>query len=120
VGIGAIGEDAANLVPDSVLDFHVRPEDIDALYDHVYEGYLNGLRDAGWTGSEQVVDLAMRATIAAKYAWIAPAMLRTAFDGCESLNGRPVEQAFGWWAAVIPFLLRCAKEARRLREVTLR
>ena len=114
VGIGALGEDAGNLVADAVLDFHVGPERIDDLYEVIYEGYLAGLRDAGWSGSRDVVDLAMRATIAAKYAWIAPAMLRAALDRRESLNRRPIEEAFGWWAPVIPFLVRCAEQARRL------
>jgi hypothetical protein len=114
VGIGAIGEDAGNLVPDSVLDFHVRPEHIDDLYEVVHQGYLAGLRDTGRTGSAEVLDLAMRATIAAKYAWIAPAMLRAALDRHSALNRRPVEEAFAWWAPVIPFLVRWAEEARRL------
>jgi thiamine kinase-like enzyme len=114
VGIGAIGEDAGNLVSDSVLDFHVRPEHIGDLYDMAYDGYLAGLRDAGWAGSGEIIDLAMRALIAAKYAWIAPAMLRAALDRRESLNKWPIEEAFGWWAPVIPFLLRCGEEARRL------
>jgi thiamine kinase-like enzyme len=42
VGIGALGEDAGNLVPDAVLDFHVAPEHIDELYDIVRSGYLDG------------------------------------------------------------------------------
>lgn len=114
VGLGALGEDAGNLVPDAVLDFHVRPEDIASLYDLVRQGYLEGLRDAGWPGSDAAVDLAMRATIAAKYAWIAPAMLRAALDQRSTLNRRPIEEGSRWWAEVVPFLLTCAEEARRL------
>ena len=59
-------------------------------------------------------DLAMRATIAAKYTWIAPAMLRAALDGRDSLNRRPISETFGWLAPVIQFLIRCAEESRRL------
>jgi hypothetical protein len=114
VGIGALGEDAGNLVPDSVLDFHISPERVDDLYERVFEGCLAGLRDAGWTGSGDIVELAMRATIAAKYAWIAPAMLRAAVDRRESLNRRPIQETFAAWAPVIPFLTRCADHARRL------
>ncbi|MBO0713769.1 MAG: hypothetical protein J2P59_03350, partial [Acidimicrobiales bacterium] len=114
VGLGALGEDAGDLVPDALLDFHVRPEDADDLYRLVRQGYLEGLRDVGWAGSEATVDLAMRATIAAKYAWIAPAMLRAALDDRPSLNGRPIEEGFRCWARVIPFLLTCADEGRGL------
>jgi hypothetical protein len=118
VGIGAIGEDAGNLVPDAVLDFHVAPEHIDELYDIVRDGYLEGLKEAGWAGSEEMIDLAMRATIAAKYAWIAPAMLRAAVDRRDSLNKRAIRDTFRWWAPVIPFLIKCAEQTRRLIEAT--
>ena len=43
VGLGAIGEDAGNLVPDSVLDFHVPAARIDDLYETVAAGYAAGL-----------------------------------------------------------------------------
>jgi Phosphotransferase enzyme family len=114
VGVGSLGEDPGNLVPDAVLDFHVPPEEVADLYDLVLLGYLEGLRDAGWAGPEAAVDLAMRATIAAKYPWIAPAMLRAALDQRSTLNRRPIEESFWWWARVVPFLLTCADEGRRL------
>jgi Phosphotransferase enzyme family len=114
VGSGALGEDPGNLVADSVLDFHVGPERLDDLYVLMYEGYLAGLQDAGWAGRREIVDLAMSAAIASKYAWIGPAMLRAALDGSESLNGRPIEEAFAWWAPTIPFFLRRAEEVHRL------
>jgi hypothetical protein len=117
VGIGALGEDPGNLVPDSVLDFHVRPEHIDDLYDAVRDGYLAGLRDAGWNGPAEIVDLAMSAAIAAKYAWFAPRMLRAAIERRELFNRRPIEDAFAWQAPVIPFLLSRAEQARRLARV---
>jgi len=114
VGIGALGEDAGNLVPDAVLDFHVGPGDVDELYDTVVAGYLAGLRDAGWDGPPEVVELALRAAIAAKFAWIAPAMLRAALDGRTTLNRRPIAETFAAWAPVVPFLVRCGDEAQRL------
>jgi hypothetical protein len=114
VGIGAVGEDAGNLVPDSVLDFHVAPADLDQLFELVHDGYLAGLRDAGWDGPAELVRLGMTATIAAKYAWILPAILRVTSEGRNRLNGRPVAEAMRWWGPVVPFLLRCADDARRL------
>ena len=114
VGIGSIGEDAGNLVPDAVLDFHVAPERIDDLYETVAAGYASGLRDVGWDGADDVVRLGMSATIAAKYAWILPAMLRGAVEHRELLNRRPIEETFRHWAPAIPFLLDRADEAREL------
>jgi thiamine kinase-like enzyme len=114
VGIGALGEDASNLVPDAALDFHVRPEDLGALYEAVAGGYAAGLRDAGWSGSDATVRLAMSATMAAKYAWIGPALAHAAIDGRELLNGRPIGEALAWWAPTVGFLLDRADEARGL------
>jgi hypothetical protein len=113
-GIGAIGEDAGNLVPDSVLDFHVDPAQLDDLYALVATGYDAGLRDAGWDGPVATVRLAMAASIAAKFAWIAPAILRVTADGRDTLNGKPVAEALGWWAPTVGFLLDRADEAREL------
>jgi hypothetical protein len=114
VGIGSIGEDAGNLVPDAVLDFHVRAARIDDLYEMVAAGYASGLRDAGWDGPDSAVRLGMAATIAAKYAWILPAILRAAIEHRELLNGRPFGEAMEWWAPTVRFLLNRADEARVL------
>ena len=114
VGMGALGEDAGNLVPDAVLDFHVGPEELSTLYDVVADGYAAGLRDAGWAGSDATVRLAMSATMAAKYAWIGPALVRAAIEGRKLLNGRPIAEALSWWAPTVTFLLDRAREAREL------
>jgi len=114
VGAGAIGEDAGNLVPDAVLDFHVAPAHLDDLYETVAEGYASGLRDAGWHGPDTSVRLGMAATIAAKYAWIAPAMLRALSEDRADLNRRAIAESLEWWAPTIAFLLDRADEARAL------
>jgi hypothetical protein len=119
VGLGAIGEDAGNLVPDSVLDFHVEPDRITDLYELVSSEYDAGLRDAGWDGPDLVVRLAMAATIAAKYAWILPALLRAALEDRELVNGRPAPETLRWWTPAIEFIHERADEARQLaRRVT--
>ena len=114
VGIGAIGEDAGNLVPDAVLDFHVPPEQIDDLHHAIRDGYEVGLRDRGWSGARDTVTLAMSATIAAKYAWILPALVRAAIDDRALLNGRPFEQTLHWWIPTVRFIHERAEEARAL------
>jgi thiamine kinase-like enzyme len=114
VGIGAVGEDAGNLVPDTVLDFHVGPEHLDDLYDAVAQGYTAGLREAGWAGDGRAVRLPMAATMAAKYAWIGPALARAVAGRHELLNGRPLADTARWWAPTVSFLLERAAEAREL------
>lgn len=114
VGIGALGEDAAVLVTDSVLDFHVAPDLFDELFAVVRRGYLEGLRRAGWSGPDEVVDIAMNATIAARYAWIAPALLGAVVAERTVMNRRPIEEAVACWARTVPFLLDHADRARAL------
>lgn len=111
VGIGALGEDAGNLVPDAVLDFHVPPERLDDLYAAVADGYEAGLRHAGWDGPPGLVRRAMAASMAAKFAWIPPAILRTAVDGRAALNRRGFAAALPAWTATVDFLLARADEA---------
>jgi hypothetical protein len=60
------------------------------------------------------VRLGIAAAIAAKFAWIAPAILRATSEGRESLNRRPTEEALQSWAPTVGFLLDRADEARDL------
>lgn len=114
VGIGALGEDAAVLVADAVLDFHVEPEHFDDLFRIVRRGYVEGLHRAGWSGPDDVVDLGMNATLGARYAWIGPALLRSVAEERSVMNRRPIEETVGCWAQTIPFLLDHAEAARGL------
>jgi len=77
VGDGAIGEDAGNLVPDAVLDHFVPAERLPEFETAVLDGYLNGLRQAGWAGDARLVQLGMWAA-AVKYDWQTPMMLEAA------------------------------------------
>ena len=70
-GDGAIGEDAGNLVPDAVFDHFVSAEQMPRLEKQVYEGYLRGLRSAGWSDDPRLVQLGMWSS-AVKYDWLAP------------------------------------------------
>jgi hypothetical protein len=107
VGIGAVGEDPANLIFDAVFDFFVTPDDIIELGNAITTGYLDGLSQAGWAGDPEQVRQTMQAA-AIKYCWIVPAMLDAAASHCDTLNRRPIEEGFARWAAVIPELIRFA------------
>jgi hypothetical protein len=73
-----------------------------------------GLADAGWRSSPDLVRLGMSATLAAKYAWIGPAVLRAAVEEKEMLNRRPFDDTLRWWAPTVEFLLRQTSQARDL------
>jgi Phosphotransferase enzyme family len=70
-GDGAVGEDVGNLVPDSVLDHFVAADQMPRLEQTVYEGYVRGLRAAGWDDDPRLVRLGMWSS-AVKYDWLAP------------------------------------------------
>jgi hypothetical protein len=115
VGIGALGEDPGNLVPDAAFDFHVSPASLGDLYEIVASGYEAGLRDAGWEGRSSDVKLGMSATIAAKYVWIAPAIGAAVAEGRELLNRRPIDETLRSWVPTVQFVLDRADEALALR-----
>ena len=49
-GEGAVSEDAAKLVVTSLVYLERPGREMRALFETVYDGYLAGLRAAGWTG----------------------------------------------------------------------
>ena len=116
-GDGALGEDAGNLVPDSVWDL-IHPPSVLAELDHVvFEGYLAGARAGGWTGDEREIRLAMCAS-AVKYDWIPAGMLARSDESEQRTYGAtpavPTEELFAIRADVLRHLVGWADEARRL------
>jgi hypothetical protein len=116
VGVGRVGEDVGNLVPDSVLDFHVPVDQIELLDQRITDAYNSGIADAGADIDPSRVRLGMTATMAAKYAWIAPAMARAIIEERDTLNGRPIGDAIETWAPAVQYLLNRADEAHSLIE----
>jgi hypothetical protein len=80
-GEGALGEDIANLIVDSVADGFMGTALLPEIEAAVTEAYLAGLRAGGWGGRPDAVRQAIAASGAAKYAWMAPAMLTAAARG---------------------------------------
>jgi hypothetical protein len=70
-GIGSVGEDVGNLVPDASFDHFVAAKDLPRLERIVFDGYLRGLRSAGWNGDPRLVQLGMWSS-SVKYDWLAP------------------------------------------------
>ena len=119
VGEGALGEDIGNLVPDSVFDLFVPARKLASLDLEVFDGYLSGLRKAGWDGDERVVRLGMCAS-AIKYEWLGPLMLQRASNANQlDYGGRKTVDAQRLYAErgiALAFLASWAEEARALAE----
>ena len=79
-GDGAVGEDVANLIVDSCADGLMDAALLPEIAESVPDRYLAGLRDGGWSGSDDAVRSAIAACGAAKYSWLGPARLASAID----------------------------------------
>ena len=115
----AVGEEIGQTVSVASAFFDVEPADLPALDEALFAGYLAGLREAGWCGDERPV----------RFAYAAHAALRNAFNAvgatlpdeaaraaAQHRHGRTWEELAGARAAVRPFLLMRAQEARDLME----
>jgi len=86
----------------------------------VFEGYLDGLRDAGWHGDPRLVRLGYAAASAVRYpiggtAESLPFVLDENLHAvAEQIVGRPIGEITDLWAEVFLFLLGLADEAREL------
>ncbi|MEU4392791.1 aminoglycoside phosphotransferase [Kribbella sp. NPDC023855] len=92
-GDGALGEDIGNYIPDAALDLFWPAERLPELADAVIHGYLTGLRDAGWHGSEDLVRLGVHAS-AVKYVWLLPLQLSRAADPVHRAYHRQVDSEY--------------------------
>jgi hypothetical protein len=119
VGIGALGEDAGNLVPDSMLDYHVHSDHAHELHRLVLDGYLEGLAEGGWHGDERMPRFALAATASLKYVWMTPWLVHRALDAerlgqLEERFGLPGPELLRRRGQVMYLLRDLAAEARAL------
>jgi hypothetical protein len=70
-GFGSIGEDIGNLVLDASFDHFIPAEELGHLAQVIFDGYLRGLRSAGWKEDPRLVQLGMWSS-SVKYDWLAP------------------------------------------------
>jgi hypothetical protein len=92
-------------------------EQLPELDELVFRSYRRGLREAGWSGEDRHVRLAMCAS-AIKYEWLVPLMLARAGDERQLDYGREreisAEQRYAERGAALAFLAGWAEEARWL------
>ena len=118
VGLGAVGEDAGNLVTDSVWDGWLPAQALPELAERVWRAYLGGLRTAGWTGPERLARLGFCAGGAVKYAWLAESSLRAVAAGSlvsyGGYSAPPPVELLKTYAAAFGLLLAWVAEVREL------
>jgi hypothetical protein len=121
-GRGAIGEELVPLILASVAFNEIDLTQAQALEDVVFEGYLEGLHDAGWRGDPRQVRLGYTAaTLRFRFAELNRAM-DMAFDESqhpfmEQVFGRSMEEIEDHWAQVGSLVDSLTDEARELMDV---
>jgi hypothetical protein len=118
-GPGAVGADMGELVATSVYFFEVDPADADALEATVFEAYLAGLREAGWSGDSRLARLGYTSSVALWMGatlpgWAALMLGEGSEINTTSMFGRPAEELLAGWATLAEFSLDRANEARSL------
>jgi Phosphotransferase enzyme family len=118
-GLGAVGEDAGNLVPDAAFDHFIAAGDLPRLEQVVFEGYLRGLRAAGWNDDPRLVQLGMWSS-AVKYDWLAALTLAQVGQARQYRygGGGEIDPAFKFRerSRVLLFNSRWARQALELAE----
>lgn len=115
-GIGHLGEEPAALFAVSLQMLDVSSADIRAFEEIVLDGYIDGLRDAGWDGDPAAVRLGF--TIAASLLvgvggagfWFTM-VNRDGGALAERIVGRPREDIAAQWSQLQPHLLDLGDEA---------
>jgi hypothetical protein len=119
-GIAAVGTELAPMVAASVAFFDAEPEQARHLDEIVFDGYLEGLRAAGWHGDPGMVRLGYTAAASVHFGlfplgvFMMNEELRARF---EQLFAHPAPDIVDRWATLVDFLLDQADEARSLARI---
>ncbi|MCO5316851.1 MAG: aminoglycoside phosphotransferase family protein [Microthrixaceae bacterium] len=117
VGIGAVGEDPANLVHSTMLEHLLEPGRFAELDAAVWRSYSAGLRESGWPHDLRWARLGMCAAVV-RFAWLPAAMVSAAeHRGPTGYAGRPghdLREVFARRRTVLEAMLGQLGEAREL------
>ncbi len=119
-GIGPPGYELVPLCGELLPAFRFGLAEARDLAEDVFEGYLAGLRDAGWQGDQGLVRFGFTAALALRYgACGGPANLSDLLDETrhwvpEQRWGHSIVEIMDRWAGCSRFMLGLAEEARGL------
>lgn len=120
VGIGPPGYDIVPLCGELLPSFQFELTEAQDVVEDLFEGYLAGLRDAGWQGDRGRVRLSFTSALALRYGVCGgPANLYDLLDDSrhwvpEQRWGRSITEVMDRWAGCSRFMLGLADEAREL------
>jgi hypothetical protein len=121
-GKGALGEELVPLILASVMFFEVGLDKAQALEEIAFEGYLQGLHDAGWQGDPRQVRLGYAAAASLRYKfndarrWLALVLDENLHPMILQMWGMPIEKVIDHTAQLASIFDRLADEARELMD----
>jgi hypothetical protein len=119
IGPGKVGQEIAIMTAINLQFMEVAASEAPELDRAVFEGYVEGLHDAGWQSERQLVRFGYAAT-AALTVGVAGAVIFTELmqsrgsGPVEAMIGYPIEAIMVQWAEMHPFLLDLGDEALAL------
>ena len=116
-GPGGLGNDLGELIGTSLSYFAVDPVNAPEFEAAVLEGYLDGLREAGWSGEAWLARLGYLISLALYWGGTLPCEVALAQPEAGKVNveakyGRPIEACLPGWTQLAEFALDRADEAR--------
>jgi hypothetical protein len=123
MGKGALGEELGPLIQASIEFFEVEGIPTQELEEAAFQGYLNGLTDAGWRGDPRVVRFGYAASTALRYGvgtvrLVLPTLLDERLHArVEQLLGCPMEEVLEKWAEETGHIVSLTDEAHQLADV---
>ncbi len=119
-GVGALGEEIASTLVSAPTWFQgVTPDQLPEMQEVIFDGYLEGLQQAGWRGDPNLARLGLLCTVALRYGpmIVIPetlALTQEARDGLKRRFGRSIEE---WSDNLVPirrYVIEQADKARQL------
>jgi hypothetical protein len=114
-GIGGVGTEISPMVPASVWFFQAEPREMEGLSEAVLDGYVEGLRAAGWRGDHRLVRFGYMAGAVLHYGLFPLGVLmldERLRERFERALGHPVGEIADRWAETVSVLLQQADQAR--------
>jgi hypothetical protein len=120
-GIGAVGEEIANLLAASLIWFEYDSADARSLDETIFTSYLQGLRQAGWNGDERLARLGFASACALRWGLVGMWWLLSIDPSdkqalLEKKWGRPISDLVSQWSKIVYYVLGLAQEAYQLQQ----
>jgi len=117
IGVGGVGEELAVMVASTIGWFEVDGGLARTLGETIFEGYLEGLRDAGWAGDVRMARLGYAISVARNAIPFSGVWLmadEASWERTRHIWGRSLDEIVKQWSLLTYFLLDMADEARQL------